>query len=68
MKLTLLVHLNIVDVTTIADESAAVEDALTKAGFDVDSVVPWARPTLNNQSVAPLIQGLTPPPTEPPLV
>lgn len=62
MIVTFLVKLDVQDLTTLADESAHVQDALESAGFQVEGVQPWARPTL--QGGNPLQQ--LPPMAEPP--
>jgi hypothetical protein len=63
MQATFLVRINIVDVTTLADEAADIEHDLVNAGHDVVSVEPWARPSTATASVIPLVEGLQPPPT-----
>ena len=44
---TFLVHLIVDDVSpsVLLDLAAELEDDLTKAGHDVESVAPWTRPT-----------------------
>jgi hypothetical protein len=46
MTVTFLVALQLDDVSTIADVAADIQDDLEQTGHTVESVKPWARPTL----------------------
>lgn len=65
MIVTFLVALNLDDLSSIADIASDIDDDLTSAGHTVESVKPWARPTLAGQNplqqLPPLVE---PPPTQ----
>jgi hypothetical protein len=46
MTVTFLVAVVLQDLSSIADVAADIEEDLTSAGHEVESVKPWARPTL----------------------
>jgi len=74
MDVAFILHVNVQDVSTLADEAADIQDDLTSAGHDVVSVTPWTRPTLQSQTgtstTLPFSQPSVPlplPPTDPPI-
>jgi hypothetical protein len=68
MVVTFLVALDLDDLTTLTDVALDIQDDLERAGFNVESVKPWARPTTQS-STSPFaaIPNLVEPPTEPTL-
>jgi hypothetical protein len=46
MTVTFLVAVVLQDLSSIADVAGDIEEDLTSAGHEVESVKPWARPTI----------------------
>jgi hypothetical protein len=48
MTVTFLVAVTLQDLSSIADVAADIEEDLVSAGHEVESVKPWARPTIQS--------------------
>lgn len=66
MTVTFLVAIKLNDLSTLSDTAADIEDDLNEAGYEVDSVKPWARPATGTPPVNPLaaLPSMLPTPTE----
>jgi hypothetical protein len=66
MTVTFLVAVSDIDIATLTETALDIQDELERAGFNVESVKPWARPTAQ-ASASPFaaIPNLVEPPAEP---
>ena len=59
MVVTFLVAINLDDLSSLPDIAQEISEDLSDSGFEVKTVTPWARPSLQQQGVLPMSQTTT---------